>query len=252
MVACEIAVVVPLVKGKPRDTEYDDVDLRLWCCFRRFDIPSDGDPSGVGVSPFDRTAGRSPGNLPAVIGSPVIAVVGLALPVTDPPGFRPIDMREVIETFEDLEPGRMGDSCCGLLWKGIVIDGGEGDTVLTTSGRSRSCCSCCSGGSTSGSSLSVTISGGGCALFGVAAVIGSGVASMGAWAKSRESEEGPAEGIEFARDLVGNGRGVVNDSSTSGSAGMGNGSSTRTGLGSVSIVGEVTRLVYVRLLEAWV
>lgn len=112
MVACEIAVVVPLVKGKPRDTEYVDVDLRLWCCFRRFDIPSDGDPSDVGVSPFRRTAGRSPGNLPAVIGSPVMAVVGLAFPVTDP---RPIDMREVIETFEARDPGRIGDSCCGLL-----------------------------------------------------------------------------------------------------------------------------------------
>jgi len=167
LVACEIAVVVPPVKGNPRDAGYDDVDLRLWCCLRMFDIPSDGDPSDVGVSPFRRAAGRSPGNLPAVIGSPVIAVVGLALPVTDPPGFRPIDMREVIETFEDREPGRMGDSCCGLLWKGIVICGGEGVTVSATSG----CSCCCSGGSTSDSSLSVTISGGGRALSGIASVV---------------------------------------------------------------------------------
>ena len=135
MVACEIAVVVPPVKGKPRDNEYDDVDLRLWCCLRRFDIPSDGDPSDVVVSPFRRTADRSPGILPTVIGSPVTAVVGLALPVADPPGFRPIDMREVIETFEAREAGRMGDSCCGLLWKGIMIGDGEGDTVLVISGR---------------------------------------------------------------------------------------------------------------------
>jgi len=75
---------------------------------------------------------------------------------------------------------------------------------------------------------------------------------VGACARSRESEEGPAEGVEFARDLAGNGRGVVNDSSTSGSAGTGNGSSTSTGLGSVSAVGEVTRLEYARLLEACV
>lgn len=83
-------------------------------------------------------------------------------------------------------------------------------------------------------------------------MIGSGVTSVGAWAKSRESEEGPAEGVEFARDLAGKGRGVVNDSSTSGSAGMGNGSSTITGFVSVSIVGEVTRLGGARRFEAWV
>jgi len=75
---------------------------------------SDGDPSGVGVSPARRTAGKSPGNL-LVVGSPVIAVVGLAFPVTVPPGFIPIDIREVTETFEDREPGRSGDSCRGLL-----------------------------------------------------------------------------------------------------------------------------------------
>jgi len=76
---------------------------------------SDGDPSGVGVSPARRTAGGSPGNLPVVIGSPVIAVVGLALPVTVPPGLILIDIREVTETFEDREPGRSGDCCRGLL-----------------------------------------------------------------------------------------------------------------------------------------
>lgn len=65
---------------------------------------------------------------------------------------------------------------------------------------------------------------------------------MGACAKSRESEDGPAEGVEFARDLAGNGRGVENDSSTSGSAGIGNGSSAGTGFDSVSIVGDVTLL----------
>ena len=75
---------------------------------------------------------------------------------------------------------------------------------------------------------------------------------MGACARSREREEGPAEGVEFARDLAGNGRGAVNGSSTSGSTGTGNGSSTSTGLGSVSAVGEVTRLEYARLLEACV
>lgn len=175
--ACEIAVVVPLVKGKPRDIEYDDVDLRLWCCFRRLDIPSDdGYSSGVGVSPLRRTAGSSPGNLPAVAGEPVIAVVGVALPVTDPPGFRPMDMREVIETFEDREPGRMGDCGCGLLRRGIVIGGGEGDTVTMTPGSGSSCSSCCSAISTSGPLSSVTISGGGCDSFDISVMIGSGVA----------------------------------------------------------------------------
>lgn len=252
LVACEIAVVVPPVKGKVRDAEYDDDVLRLWCCFRRFDIPSDpGVSSGVGVSPIRRIGCRSPGGLPAVIGSPVIAVVGLALPVTEPPGFLLIDMREVIETLEDREPGRRGDGCRGLLWIGIVIGGGEGKTVLTTSGCGCSCCSCSSYGSASGSLSSAATSGKGCTISGVDIVMGSGAASVGAWAKSRESEEGPAEGVEFARDLWGNGRGAVNDSSTSGSAGMGKGSSTSTGLGSVSIVGEVTRLENARFLEAW-
>ena len=130
---------MPLVKGKVRDTEYDDVVLRLWCCFKRFDIPSDGDPSGVGVSPFRCGARVSPGNLPAVIGSPVIAVVGLALPFIDPPGFRPMDIREVIETFEDREPGRMGDCGSGLLCIGIVIGCGESKIVSTTSDGGRSC-----------------------------------------------------------------------------------------------------------------
>lgn len=148
---------MPLVKGKVRETAYDDV-LRLWCCFRRFDIPSDGDPSGVGVSPVSRTADRSPGSLPAVIGKPVMAVVGLALPVIDPPGFRPIDMREVTETLEDREPGRMGDCGCGLLRIGIVIGDGESETMSTTSGCDASCCSCCSCDSLS----SVVTSGNGC------------------------------------------------------------------------------------------
>ena len=143
-------------------------------------MPSDGDPSGVGVSPFRRTIGKSPGILPAVIGNPITAVVGLALPVTDPPGFRPIDKREVIETFEDREPGRIGDCGCGLLRKGIVIGGGEGDIVSVTSDCGCSCCSWCSGDSTSGSSLSAATSTGGCALTGVGAVIGSGAASVGA------------------------------------------------------------------------
>jgi len=250
LVACETAVVVPLVTGKVRATEYDDIVLRLWCCLRRLDIPSDGDSSGIEVSPAGRTTGRSPDNPPAVIGDPVIAVVGVALPVTDPPGFLPIDMREVIETFEDREPGRRGDgSCCGLLWNGITIGGGEGETVSTISNCT---CSCCSSNSTSGSPPSTVTSGNGCSVPGVGVAIGSGVTSACAWARSRESEEGPAERAEFARDLAGNGRGVVNDSSTSGSAGTGNGSSTTTGLDSVSIVGEVTRLEYARFLEAWV
>jgi len=239
---------VPPVNGKLRVTEYDDDALRLWCCFRRFDIPSDGDPSGVGVSPTRRTTGRSPVILPVVIGSPVIAVVELALPVTDPPGFRPIDMREVIEIFEDREPGRMGDRRGGLLWKGVAIGGGEGEIESATSDCSCSCCSCCSCGSSCSSLSSIVISGNGCAFSAVGVVMGSAVASVAAWANSRESEEGPADGFEFARDLVGNGRGVVKDSSTSGSAGMGNGSSTSAGLGSVSIVREVTRLEYTRLL----
>ena len=235
-VACEIAVVVPLVKGKFRDTGYDDVVLRRWCCFRRFDIPSNGGSSGVGVS-VRRVPGKSPGSLPAVIGRPVIAVVGLALPVTDPPG-----LRDVIETFDDREPGRLGDCGCGLLKSGIVIGGGE--IVSATPDWDSSCCSC---GSTWNSWSSFVTSRGGSVI-----MIGSGVTSVGACAKSRESEEGPAEGIEFARDLAGKGRGAVNDSSTSGSAGTSNGSSISTGFVSVSIGGEATRLVYARLLEACV
>ena len=39
-VAHEIAVVIPLAKGKFQDTEHDDVVLRLWCDFRRLDVPS--------------------------------------------------------------------------------------------------------------------------------------------------------------------------------------------------------------------
>lgn len=78
-------------------------------------MPSDGDPSGVGISPVRSAVAKSPDAFPAVIGRPVTAVVGLALLVTDTPGFRPIDIREVIETFEDREPGRMGDCGCGLL-----------------------------------------------------------------------------------------------------------------------------------------
>lgn len=239
-------VVVPVVKGKVRGTVYDDDALRLWCCFRRFDIPSDGDPSGVGVSPVSRAGGRSPGSFPAVIGKPVTAVVGLAFPVTDPAGFRPIDMREVMETFEDREPGRMGDCGCGLLRSGIAIGGREGETISTTSGCN---CSC---GSTRGSSSFMVVSGNGCALSSVCVVIGSCVTSVDAWAKSRESDEGPAEGVEFVRDLAGNGRDVVNDSSTSGSAGTGNGSSATAGFVSISIVGDVTRLANTRRLEAWV
>ena len=37
-------------------------------------------------------------------------------------------MREVIETFEDREPGRIAVDYCGK----VVIDGGEDDTVITS------------------------------------------------------------------------------------------------------------------------
>jgi hypothetical protein len=64
---------------------------------------SSGEAALVLVSLMEMEA-ESPDEPVADTGCSIIAVVGAAL--VGPPGRRPIDMREVIETREALDPGR--------------------------------------------------------------------------------------------------------------------------------------------------
>ena len=114
----------------------------------------------------------------------VIAVVGPALaglpPAPPNAGNRGVEYREEVDSREAREPGRSGDECGrpgavvagkGAVGKGVVAVGGGGDGVRIGEGTGE------------GGWRVVWSSGGGCS------------GATGAWAKSREREDGPATGV---------------------------------------------------------
>lgn len=139
-------------------------------------------------------------------------------------GGRAEDILEVVESRDAREPGRNGDDVRGcdgeeLACRGNKGGDGAGTPLGDSDGDDGGGCSCSAAGG-SVSELGGAWGTGASALDGGATTdVGSSDGSGDAWASNRESDEGPAEGVEFARGRVGNkcevgGCVALNESST--------------------------------------
>lgn len=195
-----IKVPDPEPKGDARATRYDDVRRRF---ISNCDIPSESDSDGDG-GPEDIGTAENVGSVSAVVAI-AFAAAGELVTVASVGG-RAEDILDVVDNRDAREPGRNGEDVrgCGGLRpaNGVTTGGDESGTLGESNGEDGGSCGCSEeegSGSEVGGGVGASASDGG-----TTTDDGSSYDSGDAWASNRESEEGPAEGVELARARVGN------------------------------------------------
>jgi hypothetical protein len=212
----------PDPKGDARATWYDAVRRR---CINNCDIPSESDFDGDGgpasnAGSDDNGTAENVGSVNAVVATAFTAAGELVTVASV--GGRAEDILDVVESRDAREPGRNGEDVRGCDVAEPAdggTKGGDGaDTPLSDSdGDDGGGCGCGEGegsGSELGGDIGTSTLDGG-----TTTDVGSSDDSRDAWASNRESDEGPADGVEFARGRAGNkcevgGCVALNESST--------------------------------------
>lgn len=211
----------PDPKGDARATWCEAVRRRF---INNCDIPSESDSDGDGgpasnAGSDEKGTAENMGSVNAVVAAAFTAA-GEVVTVANVGG-RAEDILDVVESRDAREPGRKGDDVRGcdiVAPVGGGTGGSDGPDSLGDNDDDDGGCGCGCGDRGSGSE----VGGVGASVLdgGATTDVGSSGGSGDAWASKRESDEGPAEGVEFARWRVGNKCEVgdcvmLNESSTS-------------------------------------